>query len=71
MLNVQNSTEYEKVAQKVCQAVLATKEVHTSKTAYGRLLALIAMAARSGMSRRLDKVLRRNAKAFMQLPDHW
>lgn len=49
MLNVQNSTEYEKVAQKVYQAILATKDVHTIEVQHN-----VQITGRSGVAHQID-----------------
>lgn len=49
MLNIQNSTEYEKVAQKVYQAILATKDVHTIEVQHDAQI-----TGRSGVTHQID-----------------
>jgi len=49
MLNIQNSTEYEKVAQKVYQAILATKDVHTIEVQHN-----VQITGRSGVAHQID-----------------
>lgn len=49
MLDVMNSTEYEKVAQQVYQAILATEEVETIKVLHNVLI-----TGRSGVAHQID-----------------
>lgn len=49
MLNVQNSTEYEKVAQEVYQAILATNDVQTIEVLHN-----IQIIGRSGVAHQID-----------------
>ncbi|MBI6855902.1 hypothetical protein YA0002_24360 [Pseudomonas cichorii] len=49
MLNVKNSTEYEKVAQQVYQAILATEEVETIEVLHN-----VQITGRSGV---VDKLI--------------
>lgn len=49
MLNVQNSTDYEKVAQKVYQAILATKDVNTIEVQHN-----VQITGRSGVAHQID-----------------
>lgn len=49
MLDVQNSTEYEKVAQKVYQAILATNDVQTIEVLHN-----VQITGRSGVAHQID-----------------
>lgn len=49
MLDVQNSTEYEKVAQKVYQAILAMEDVHTIEVQHN-----VQITGRSGVAHQID-----------------
>ena len=49
MLDVKNSTEYEKVAQQVYQAILATEEVETIEVLHN-----VQITGRSGVAHQID-----------------
>ncbi|TAL76239.1 MAG: hypothetical protein EPN76_11770 [Burkholderiaceae bacterium] len=49
MLDVQNSTEYEKIAQKVYQAILATNDVYTIEVLHN-----VQITGRSGVAHQID-----------------